>query len=216
VDLNSCCNHLSYYTALSRSARCECTVIVQGFYPSKITCGASGYLQQEFRELELLDDISKLCYMGNLPESVNGKLCNALLQQCQQLKRRGYCPENVMGLIRWSELHPMQTFQVITDSSWQVINKSSSNSLSNDFNVEPNKTKNEHGSFIPAQGSKIIKYNLRRKGDDELGMEEPKNKKIRTSFGPTPEVPIGYVRFGFIIQKAGQNHFIHLVIMGNC
>ncbi|KIJ91030.1 hypothetical protein K443DRAFT_76665, partial [Laccaria amethystina LaAM-08-1] len=80
VDLNSCRNHLSYYTALSRSATCEGTVIVQGFDPSKITCGASGYLRQEFRELELLDDITKLRYNGQLPASINGQLRNSILR----------------------------------------------------------------------------------------------------------------------------------------
>ena len=42
--LNSCRDHLSYYTALSRSSTAEGTVIIQGFNPSKITCGAHGSL----------------------------------------------------------------------------------------------------------------------------------------------------------------------------
>ena len=42
-------DHLSYYTALSRSSTAEGTVVIQGFNLSKITCGASGYLRQEFR-----------------------------------------------------------------------------------------------------------------------------------------------------------------------
>ena len=60
VILNSCRDHLSYYTALSRSSTAEGTVIIQGFNPNKITCGAPGYLRQEFRELELMDEISRL------------------------------------------------------------------------------------------------------------------------------------------------------------
>jgi hypothetical protein len=67
VDLSGCCNHMSYYTSLSRGSTAEGTVIVQGFNPHKIMCGASGYLQQEFRELELLDEITKLSYEGILP-----------------------------------------------------------------------------------------------------------------------------------------------------
>ena len=54
VDLNSCCNHLSYYTALSRSAACEGTVIVQGFDPSKVTCGASGFFNKSLGNLSFL------------------------------------------------------------------------------------------------------------------------------------------------------------------
>src|SRR6202789_4718899 len=72
VILNSCRDHLSYYTALSRSSSAEGTVIIQGFNPSKITCGASGYLRQEFRELELMDEISRLIYEDHLPSIING------------------------------------------------------------------------------------------------------------------------------------------------
>jgi hypothetical protein len=192
VDLNSCRNHLSYYTALSRSATCEGTVIVQGFDPSKITCGASGYLRQEFRELELLDDITKLRYNGQLPESINGQLRNSVLRQYQQLKGKGYCPQNVMGPIRWSEMYPMQTFQVITDSSWQLITKSTTHNAAQEVEIQLQKqSKKCTISFVPAQGSKVLTSTLKRKAEGDLDSDEPMSKKIRASFGPTPETPVG-------------------------
>jgi hypothetical protein len=83
VILNSCRDHLSYYTALSRSSTAEGTVIIQGFNPSKITCGASGYLRQEFRELELMDEISWLRFEDRLPSVLNGHLRNAIIRQYQ-------------------------------------------------------------------------------------------------------------------------------------
>ena len=192
VDLNSCHNHLSYYTALSRSATCEGFVIVQGFDPSKITFGASGYLRQEFRELELLDDITRLRYNGQLPESINGRLHNSVLHQYQQLKGKGYCPQNVMGPIRWSELYPMQTFQVITDSSWTVTTKSTTHKANEEVEIQSQKKiKNVPGCFVPAQGSKAIASTLKRKAEEGLNSDEPKSKKIKASFGPTPEIPVG-------------------------
>ena len=72
--LNSCHDHLSYYTALSRSSTAEGTVIIQGFNPSKITCGAHGSLRQEFRELELMDEITQLKFYDKLPLSINGHI----------------------------------------------------------------------------------------------------------------------------------------------
>ncbi|KIK09073.1 hypothetical protein K443DRAFT_83815 [Laccaria amethystina LaAM-08-1] len=168
VDLNSCRNHLSYYTALSRSSTCEGTVI--------------------FRELELLDDITKLRYNGQLPKSINGRLRNSVLRQYQQLKGKGYCPENVTGPIRWSEMYPMQTFQVMTDSSWQLITKSTSHKVVQEAEIQPQKqSKNITESFVPAQGSMALK----RKAEEDLNSDEPKSKKIRASFGPTPEIPVG-------------------------
>ena len=63
---------MSYYTALSRSATADGTIIVQGFDPSKIMGGANGYIRQEFRELELLDQITKLRYENALPDDIDG------------------------------------------------------------------------------------------------------------------------------------------------
>ena len=54
VDLTNSTLHQSYYTALSRSGTSSGTVIVQSFSPGPITGGASGWLRQEFHELELL------------------------------------------------------------------------------------------------------------------------------------------------------------------
>ncbi|KAJ7840443.1 hypothetical protein B0H13DRAFT_1649692, partial [Mycena leptocephala] len=40
--------------------------------PEKITSGISGHLRQEFRELELLDEITRLRHEGRLPRRVTG------------------------------------------------------------------------------------------------------------------------------------------------
>ena len=58
VDLHNLRTHQAYYTAISRSSSADGTLILQGFDVSKITGKISGALRQEFRELELLDDIT--------------------------------------------------------------------------------------------------------------------------------------------------------------
>lgn len=70
VDLSQCRSHQGYYTALSRSATAAGTLILSSFHPSKITGGASGALRQEFRELELLDNITTLRFEDRLPRSI--------------------------------------------------------------------------------------------------------------------------------------------------
>ena len=62
VDLNNLLTPQSYYTALSRSATAQGTIILQGFDPHKITGYASGALCQEFCEPGLLDEITALNY----------------------------------------------------------------------------------------------------------------------------------------------------------
>ncbi|KIK63466.1 hypothetical protein GYMLUDRAFT_131280, partial [Collybiopsis luxurians FD-317 M1] len=48
------------------------TTILQGFNAHVITGGASGSLQKEFCELEMLDDITHLRYEGALDPAVQG------------------------------------------------------------------------------------------------------------------------------------------------
>ena len=97
-----------------------------------------------------------------------------------------------MGPIRWSEMYPMQTFQVITNSSWQLITKSTTHKVTQEAEIQSQKkSKNVTGSFVPAQGSKTLAATLKRKVEDDLNSDQPKLKKIRGSFGPTPEIPVG-------------------------
>jgi hypothetical protein len=65
VELNNCKNHQSYYTCLPRSATAEGTIILQGSDFNKITGGAHGTLQQEFYELEILDEICKIWWSAS-------------------------------------------------------------------------------------------------------------------------------------------------------
>ena len=79
VDLQHCQTHQSYYTALSRSASIKGTAIIQGFDSGKITGGMSGWLHKEFRELEILDDITHIRYDGLLPPHIIGHRRNTLI-----------------------------------------------------------------------------------------------------------------------------------------
>jgi hypothetical protein len=127
VDLNSCKSHMAYYTALSRSASSKETVILQGFDERKITCKISGYLRQEFRELELLDEITRLTYEDLLPKHINENLRNALIRQFQIYKGTDYIPPSVPNQLKWTVKDPMELLPIVADSPWQVIDNSKSN-----------------------------------------------------------------------------------------
>ena len=81
-DPNNLRSHQSYHTALSRSTTAKGTLILQGFDPKVITGGCSGALRQEFRELELLDEITRLRYLGKLPAIVDGDTRNHIIHHC--------------------------------------------------------------------------------------------------------------------------------------
>src|ERR1700677_277023 len=62
VDLQHSSTHQSYYTCLSQSATAGGTLIIQSLQTSVITGRCSGWLRQEFCDLELLDEITKLAF----------------------------------------------------------------------------------------------------------------------------------------------------------
>ena len=112
-DPNNLRSHQSYYTALSRSATAEGTLILQGFDPKVITGGCSGALRQEFRELELLDEITRLRYLGKLPAIVDGDTRNHVIAAFREWRGEHYIPQNVHPSIRWSKRSPWLESEVL-------------------------------------------------------------------------------------------------------
>ena len=122
VDLNNCRSHQSYYTVLSRSASAAGTCILQGFDSRMITGGASGALRQEFRELELLDEITRLRYNGKLHASVVGDRRRTLIHKFRLWKGENYVPPNVHRAIRWTKGSPLQ-IEDDDEITWHIVEK---------------------------------------------------------------------------------------------
>jgi hypothetical protein len=112
VDLNNLLTHQSYYTALSRSATAQGTIILQGFDPHKITGYASGALRQELRELELLDEITALNYRKKLHVTIVGESRGVLINAFRKWKGENYIPKNVHKAIRWSKHDPLNESEI--------------------------------------------------------------------------------------------------------
>ena len=105
-DPNNLRTHQLYYTALSRSTTAVGTLILQGFDSRQITGGCSGALRQEFHELEMLDEITRLHYLGKLPIMVDGDTRNNIIASFRSLKGEQYVLKNVHTSIRWSNCNP--------------------------------------------------------------------------------------------------------------
>ncbi|KIM74020.1 hypothetical protein PILCRDRAFT_52053, partial [Piloderma croceum F 1598] len=195
VDLNSCKTHQSYYTCLSRSSTAEGTIIVQGFNPKIITGGATGYLRQEFRELEILDEITKLKYEGKLPLSIDGHRRNTVIRQFQKWKGTSYIPGNVHHAIRWNQRDPLNMLPVVTDSPWQILQKNDK-SESKQFKTK----KSNFANFVPAEGSVPVILKCKLDDDDE---SIPVLKKAKT-ITVTVNDDLGQGPLGFIWD--GENY----------
>jgi len=107
VDLNNLRTHQAYYTALSRSSSADGTLILQGFDPSKITGKISGALRQEFRELELLDDITDKHYKGKTALLLGDDNRNYLIKAYREAQGLLYVPPSAHKAIRWSAKDPL-------------------------------------------------------------------------------------------------------------
>ena len=66
VDLSCSQTFHHMYTSLSRSSKASNTYILSEFDERKITCGISGYLRKEFRDLNILIKITELLYTNKL------------------------------------------------------------------------------------------------------------------------------------------------------
>jgi hypothetical protein len=83
VNLSHCRNFQSIYTCLSRSSSAAGTLIIRGFNSSKVTKGLPGHLRQEFRELHLLNDITREIYEGRLDKKYFAPLRNPMIYKYQ-------------------------------------------------------------------------------------------------------------------------------------
>ncbi|KAJ3965254.1 hypothetical protein EV361DRAFT_781854, partial [Lentinula raphanica] len=101
TDLNTLNDHHAFYTALSRSKTYANTIIVQGFDHKCITGGASGALRKELRDLELLDEITRLRYENKCDSSVQGSTRSVLIESFRKWKGDKYNPPCIHSAIRW-------------------------------------------------------------------------------------------------------------------
>jgi hypothetical protein len=153
VDLQHSRSHQSYYTCLSRCASAKGTLIVQSLHPNVITGGCSGWLRQEFRDLELLDEITKLAFYSQLPPGINGHSRNTLIRQFRAWKGFNYVPENLHPAIKWSEQCPNPLAAEVEDIPWEIVNRKEhlNPSLNNSILKAPN-------AFITAKGSMPLQF----------------------------------------------------------
>jgi hypothetical protein len=140
VDLQHSNSHQSYYTCLSRCASAKGTLIMQSLQPSVITGGCSGWLQQEFRDLEILDEITRLAFHSKLMPEINGHCGNTLIKQFRTWKGLNYVPENLHPAIKWSAQQPYPSEVEVQDIQWKIVvqNEKLNSNLKSSTSSTPN------------------------------------------------------------------------------
>jgi hypothetical protein len=112
-----------------RSASAAGTLILAPFHSSKITGGASGALRQEFRELELLDDITALRFEGKLPMKIAmADRRNSLIASFREHKGDGYMPSKMHRAIKWNKTDPFLEWEG-ADIEWTIVDRKAKQQL---------------------------------------------------------------------------------------
>ncbi|KAJ7137591.1 hypothetical protein C8R43DRAFT_893578 [Mycena crocata] len=119
VELSHCDGHKSYYVALSRGFTAEGTIILQDFDEKHITGGMSGYLRQELRELEILDEITRLRTEGLLPSTVTGLYRRRLLRSYYAWKSDHRDPAHFHTAMKWTPSMGPRIPAAVTYSDWR-------------------------------------------------------------------------------------------------
>jgi hypothetical protein len=178
VDLQHSNSHQSYYTCLSRCASAKGTLIMQSLQPSVITGGCSGWLQQEFRDLEILDEITRLAFHSKLMPEINGHCGNTLIKQFRTWKGLNYVPENLHPAIKWSAQQPYPSEVEMQGIQWKIVvqNEKLNSNLKSSTSSTPNFFAAAKGSKPPQH--KTVEYTgTKRKADNQNELHAIKKSK---------------------------------------
>ena len=142
----------------------------------------TGALRQEFRELEMLDDITTLRYNGKLLSSVVGDRRNDLISAFRLLKGEKYVPSNVHRAIRWKQSDPFHLSEG-TDVAWRIVD------ASDKLIPAPSSKKQPISHIIQPDGTLSTPLLGKRKlgADFEAEASETALKKIKSSSNATTE-----------------------------
>jgi hypothetical protein len=169
VDLTYIRSHQGYYTALSRGGSAAGTLILCSFHPSKITGGASGALRQEFRELELLDDITTHRFENKLPRKVAmTDHRNSLVASFREHKGLQYMPSELHNALRWNKRDPYLEWEDRDVIQWRIIEPATGKDTR--ANIDLSERKDD-------DGIRVLKRTLSDNPQDETRTYP--NKKIK-------------------------------------
>lgn len=102
VDLRKCRSHQSVYTCLSRSSSLSGTIILAEFKLTHFLGGAERDLMCEFRELEILSDVTMHQFNGDLPFDTHALSRKDIVAKYQAWKGLRFVPQGVPAPLNWS------------------------------------------------------------------------------------------------------------------
>ncbi|KZT10425.1 uncharacterized protein LAESUDRAFT_614928, partial [Laetiporus sulphureus 93-53] len=132
-------------------------------------------LRQEFRDLELLDEITTLRYNKKLPDIVQGITRNPLIVSYRSWKGTQYIFKTMHRSLKWSNEDPYPLNDPEPDSPWQIVTQDKLKELKPVYKHLPAKRIKALLTVSNDQGEKKKK---RMRVSDETGLDD---KKMRTA-----------------------------------
>ncbi|KZV60468.1 hypothetical protein PENSPDRAFT_594049, partial [Peniophora sp. CONT] len=109
---------------------------------AKLSGGLSGYLRQEFRELELLNEITRLRWEGKLKPNVGGNTRSTLLKSYLRVYGQKHCPQHVHNHLKWGDQDPLKVdYDDDNDFVWKEVGAASSGKNHAEKDTNPRKRK---------------------------------------------------------------------------
>ncbi|KDR72371.1 hypothetical protein GALMADRAFT_73952 [Galerina marginata CBS 339.88] len=183
VDLGRSRNHQAVYTALSRSASVDGTAILQSFDASKITRGISGYLRQEFRELEILNKMTELRYEGSIDENSISELRNPTLMNYYRLKQT-----NADLSISWHQALELNTVETeINPDTTGVLWNIAENKKAHEEHakkLEKEKAEKQKKRMANQELAAAHQHTQKKVKIQQISSSKPKNKSGRMTTQP--------------------------------
>ena len=101
----------------------------------KIKGGITGFLRQEFHELEVLDDVTRLAFNNKLPNYIGGVTRKQIIYTYRKWKGVDHIPKRMSGQIKWSKQQPWEHSEPNEEEIWKIVEKQ------NKLKVNENKDK---------------------------------------------------------------------------
>ena len=140
IHPSRCRNHQSYYTCLSRSSHAKGTILLTEPDPNKITKGINGNLRQEFRELNVLDEVTKLKHLEQLPDGILHSLRNPTIRSYYLYNKSASNKENWHpALLYGSQENRLKEPE--NDDTWLISEKKNLKEINTEIQIKtpPNK-----------------------------------------------------------------------------
>ncbi|KAL1685159.1 hypothetical protein GGG16DRAFT_66849 [Schizophyllum commune] len=163
VNLTNSRSHQACYTALSRGTSAAATAIVSSFNDALITKGLDDQLKREFRNLEILNDITRLRYLEKLPSCVCGDTRNQLIRSFLDWKGPEYEIPDLHPALRWRSRDDCDDIDdPVGRQAWQFAEKEDEDSTDDGpetVNAGKRKRDNDDGAQEPERASKQTRTN---------------------------------------------------------